>query len=285
MKLVARVPATSANLGPGYDCLGLALGLANEISIDTDAAPAVTWEGHGAAELPIDGSDMTSSAMRRTADELGFTLPGFALHGSNRIPLERGLGSSSAAAVAGVLLAAALGERDLGLADALALATAIEGHPDNAAPCLHGGFTIAGERTVRLDPSPKLRPVALVPTGVRLPTAAARAALPDAVPMADAVFNLAHASLAVVAFTSDPSLLTDALQDRLHQDARLALVPEVRLLFDRLRDAGIPVCVSGAGPTLMTFPDDGGVPDPGQGWEVLRLEVDLDGARVERSAG
>lgn len=280
MKFRVRVPATSANLGPGFDCLGIALSLHNELTFDTDAEPGVSWKGEGAGELPTDGSDMTSRSLARAAESLSIAVPPFSLAGVNAIPLERGLGSSSAAAVAGVLAAAALGGRELELSDAYALASEIEGHPDNAAPCVYGGLTIAGARAVRLDPASNLRPVALVPSAVRLLTSEARAALPDSVSMSDAVFNLAHSALAVVALTSDPSLLSEALQDRLHQDVRLALVPEVRDVFERLRSEGIPVCVSGAGPALMAFPQDVALPDLGSGWRVMPLEADLEGATV-----
>lgn len=288
MRFVARVPATSANLGPGFDCLGLALALYNEVTIDLDATPSVSWEGEGATELPTDGSDMVSRAIVHAADAAGASLPDFALHALNRIPLERGLGSSSAAAVAGIALAgaaiAATGGKGLSSDEVFEMAAAFEGHPDNAAPAVYGGFTIAdGEGAViRLDAHPTLRPVALVPKEVRLLTAKAREALSGDVSRADAVFNLRHAAAAVVAFTSDPSLLPSALADRLHQDARLELVPTVRGVFDGLVDAGVPVCVSGAGPTLMAFETEAiSVPDPGEGWEVMKLQVDTQGAVVE----
>ena len=268
MRLTVRVPATSANLGPGFDCFGLALDLCNEVTVDTDAAPGVAWEGEGASELPTDGSDLVSHVMASVAEVTGGTLPPMRLDGLNRIPLERGLGSSSAAAVAG----AAIALRILGEAatpDAVfGHAARIEGHPDNAGPAVFGGFTIAlPDGTVhRFDPHPDLHPVALVP-GDRLPTAEARRALPGDVPREDAVFNVAHAALTVEALTRDPSLLGEALQDRLHQDARLALVPAVLEVFRSLRGAGVPVCVSGAGPTLLAFPRDPlAVPD---GWRVI----------------
>ncbi|HEX7464082.1 MAG TPA: homoserine kinase, partial [Actinomycetota bacterium] len=105
MRLTARVPATSANLGPGFDCFGLALDLCNEVTVDTEAEPGISWEGEGAEELPIDGSDMVSRAMRWVAEREGQRIGPFHLHGVNRIPLERGLGSSAAAAVAGVAIA------------------------------------------------------------------------------------------------------------------------------------------------------------------------------------
>lgn len=288
MKLLARVPATSANLGPGFDCLGLALSLHNEVVLDTDAAPGVSWEGEGATELPTDGSDMVSLAMAHMARQAGLDLPPLHLHGVNRVPLERGLGSSAAAAVAGVMLAAEL--LDLGLTgeggDLHALlveATSIEGHPDNAAPAIYGGFTIAdGEAPpVRLDPHPDIRPVALIPGGVRLPTSEARRVLSQEVSLIDAVFNLRRTAQAVVAFTQDPKLLAVALEDRLHQDARLELVPVVREAFERLRSQGIPVCVSGAGPTLLAFPNpDTSLPGLGSGWRAVPLSPESDGAQV-----
>ena len=281
MRLTARIPATSANLGPGFDCFGLALDLWNEVSVDTEAETGVTWEGEGADELPTDGTDMVSRAFVHAARAGGSPLPPFALHGVNRIPLERGLGSSAAACVAGISLADR--SLDLGLEpeEILELAVEMEGHPDNAAAAIAGGFTIAfGDGVIRLDPHPSLRPVALVPD-VRLGTTEARAALADPIARVDAVFNAAHAAATVVALTSEPALLTQTLGDRLHQDARLALVPGVEGVFRDLRAAGVPVCVSGAGPTLLAFElGDVSVPDPGEGWRVLRLAVAPGGVQV-----
>ncbi|MGZ5301319.1 MAG: homoserine kinase [Actinomycetota bacterium] len=280
MKLTARVPATSANLGPGFDCFGLALDLWNEVRVDTDAEPGVTWEGEGADELATDGTDMVSKAMLHAARMGGGILPGLALHGVNRIPLERGLGSSAAACVAGISLV----DRILGLGlepeDVLDLAIEIEGHPDNAAAAIAGGFTLAfGDGVIRLDPHPDLRPVAFVPD-IRLPTGEARAALPELVSFRDAVHNAGHAAATVVALTSEPGLLTQTLGDRLHQQARLNLVPSVSVVFDQLRAADVPVCVSGAGPTLLAFElESVSLPDPGEGWQILRLAVS--GAGVE----
>ena len=203
------------------------------------------------------------------------SFPPLALRGRNRIPLERGLGSSAAACVAGISLA----DRILGLGlepeDVLDLAIEIEGHPDNAAAAIAGGFTVAfGDGVIRLDPHPDLRPVAYVPRDIRLPTGEARAALPELVSLRDAVHNAGHAAATVVALTSEPGLLTQTLGDRLHQQARLNLVPAVGALFDQLRAANVPVCVSGAGPTLLAFELDGvSLPDPGEGWSVLRPDV------------
>jgi len=275
VKLTARVPATSANLGPGFDCFGLALNLWNEVSLDTDAEPGVVWEGEGADELPSDGTDMVSMAMLHAARVGGGILPGLALHGVNRIPLERGLGSSAAACVAGISLADRILDLGLEPEDVLDLAIEIEGHPDNAAAAIAGGFTLAfGDGVIRLDPHPDLRPVAYVPTDIRLPTGEARAALPQLVSLRDAVHNAGHAAATVVALTSEPGLLTQTLGDRLHQEARLSLVPSVSAVFDQIRAAGVPVCLSGAGPTLLAFELDGvSMPDPGRGWRILRLDV------------
>ncbi len=288
MRISVRVPATSANLGPGFDCLGLALQLHNEVTVDTQAEPAVTWEGEGAEELPTDGTDMVTRAMQYVATEAGAELPKFELRSLNRIPLERGLGSSSAAVVAGVVLADVLLGTELDARQRLEAAVAVEGHPDNVAPAFSGGLVLSylsedgGWRSERLPLADGVRPDALIPLTERIPTEEARRALPAEVPFADAVFNASHAALVTVALSSSPGLLPEALRDRLHQDARLALVPPVRAVFDRLRADGVPVCVSGAGPTLLAFEQDGGpeVPDPGDGWRMLRLIPDLDGAIV-----
>jgi homoserine kinase len=283
MRLVARVPATSANLGPGFDSLALALDLCNEVTVDTEAEPGVSWEGEGAAELPTDGGDAVSRAMRQAADALVAKLPPFALSSVNRIPLERGLGSSAAAAVAGVELATVLLGRHPDPGRTLVLASLLEGHPDNVAAAIHGGLTIAfDDRAVRLDPSPDLRPAVLVPDHERLLTSVAREALPHKVTLADASFNIGRAALAVVAITERPDLLRDALQDRLHQRARLELLPSVQPAFDRVWDEGFAVCVSGAGPSLLAFEQDGRtVPDLGPGWRILRMPPRATGAEVE----
>jgi homoserine kinase len=284
MRVTVRVPATSANLGPGFDCFGLALDLANVFALETEAEPGISWEGEGASELPIDGSDMVSRAMALVAHESGRALPAHRLHAVNAIPLERGLGSSSCAAVAGVMLGAHLfdlPERS-DLSWLLRLATRLEGHPDNAAAAICGGFTLAPQEgdVVRLDPHPSLRPVLLIPDA-RLSTAEARKALASLIPRQDAVYNVSHAALMVVALTQRPDLLALAMRDRLHQDARLALVPAVRDVFEAIASTGVPVAVSGAGPTLLAFETEAvPVPDPGEGWRVLRPGVSSEGARI-----
>jgi len=282
LRLRATVPATAANLGPGFDCFGLALDLCNEVTIDTGAEPMVAWEGEGAGELPVDGSDLVARAMAQAARASGAALPPMARRGLNRIPLERGLGSSAAACVAGIVLADRLLDLRLAPDEVLDLAVEIEGHPDNAAAAIAGGLTLAfGDGTIHLTPSPELRPAILIPLEVRLATAEARDALPPEVPFADAVFNASHAAAAVVALTSEPRLLAQVLRDRLHQEARLRLVPEVEAVFQGIRKSGVPVCVSGAGPSLLAFESPGvEVVNPGPGWRVLRPGVRIIGADV-----
>lgn len=288
MKLVARVPATSANLGPGFDCLGLALGLHNEVTLEMGAPFDVEIEGEGSAELARDRSNLIYRSMQRVAESQGSELPEFSLRCINRIPLERGLGSSSAAVVAGMVLADRLTGARLSDDELLDLAVDVEGHADNVAPALRGGFTLAyddgGWRAESLPLSESIRPVVLVPLTERMPTAEARRVLPDQVAREDAVFNASRAALVVVALGGRPELLFSALDDRLHQPVRLPLVPRAHEVFSRLRGLDVPVCLSGAGPSLIAFESDGVlVPDLGDDWAVLRLAPDLRGAVVSES--
>jgi homoserine kinase len=285
VRLTARVPATSANLGPGFDALAIALDLCNEVTIETASSATVSWEGEGDSSLPRDGSDLVSAAFRSVFDDAGKEPPTVALHGVNRIPVESGLGSSAAAVVAGVALAFASLDRELE-PDAIAPFTdRFESHHDNVAATLRGALTIAyalgdGWNAARLEAHPDLRPVVLVPE-VRLSTVLAREALPSVVPLADAAFDAGRSALVVHALTVAPSLLPVALEDRLHQDARLELLPDVREVFEKLRSDGVPVCVSGAGPSLLAFETpERSVPRPGGSWRTLRLAVRSAGVEV-----
>jgi homoserine kinase len=287
MTLTVRVPATAANLGPGFDALALALDLWNEVEVDADASdPTVVVSGEGKGELPEDASNLVFRSMAFLAKEAVGSLPPFALRCTNRIPLERGLGSSAAAVVAGLVAADRLLGAGLDEDRLLEVAVDLEGHPDNVSACLRGGLVVAylsetGWRAERLDAHPALHPVLLVPEHERLPTADARRALPREVPLSDAAFNVGRASLAVLGLTKRPDLLAVALEDRLHQPRRLPLVPAARAVFERLREAGIPVCVAGAGPSLLAFESDGSaVPDPGPSWRVLRLDIASTGASI-----
>jgi homoserine kinase len=283
------VPATSANLGPGFDALALALALEDEVTAQvTDSGLRIDVTGEGAAEVPRGEDHLVMAAMMRTFDAIGCGRPpGLTLTCHNRIPHARGLGSSAAAIVAGIILARALfkGGETLDGGAVLRIAAKMEGHPDNVAACLLGGLTLAwvgpsGARAIRLEPAASVRPIVYIPTSRSL-TAQARAALPPAVPHADAAFTAARAALLVHAMTSDPRLLLEGTEDRLHQMYRSPAMPETATLVARLRDAGIPAVVSGAGPTVLALPSAGATaPDAPQGWCVRSLSVSSTGARI-----
>ncbi|RIV32677.1 homoserine kinase [Micromonospora radicis] len=284
-----RVPATSANLGPGFDALGLALGLYDDVAAEVTASGVtVSVTGEGAGDLPTDDGHLVVRAMRATFDALGGQPSGLAVECVNRIPQARGLGSSSAAIVAGVLLARALvadGER-LDPAGVLRLAAQLEGHPDNVAPCLLGGFTVAwtepaGARAVSLPVADGVRPTVLVPTERGL-TASARAALPATVPHGDAALNAGRAALLVHALTAEPALLLPATVDRLHQDYRASSMSATAAVVGELREAGVAAVVSGAGPTVLALSELPKGFEAGTDWQVLRLPADVRGAQVRR---
>ncbi|MET8089398.1 homoserine kinase [Micromonospora sp. NPDC005220] len=285
-----RTPATSANLGPGFDALGLALGLYDDVAAEVAPSGArVTVTGQGAGELPDDDRHLVVRAMRAAFDVLGAHPDGLSVECVNRIPQARGLGSSSAAIVAGVLLARALvvdGEHRLDDAGALRLAAEIEGHPDNVAPCLLGGFTVAwsepgGARAVSLPVADAVRPTVFVPAERGL-TATARAALPATVPHGDAAFTAGRAALLVHALTTDPTLLLPATVDRLHQDYRAAGMPGTFSLVSALRAAGVAAVVSGAGPTVLALSEPPAGFGVGTDWEIWQLPIDVSGARAAR---
>lgn len=293
MRITVRVPATSANLGPGFDCFGLALDLCNEVIVDTEAEPGVTWEGEGVDELPTDGTDMVSRAIVFTANRIradaAIGLPPFSLHGVNRIPLERGLGSSAAVAVAGANIANALlytssiTEGPSGPDVIVGHAVAFEGHPDNVLAAMFGGLTVSLDGGyARLVPHPSLDPLVLVPERVRVATSEAREVLSPTVDRADAVFNIGHAALAAVALTQDPDLLFSALRDRLHEEARALLMPESADLLEHLRGREIAACLSGAGPSILAFPTEGqSVADLPRGWRSISPGVNGGGSAME----
>ena len=300
-----RVPATSANLGPGFDSAGLALGLHDDVVVSAVASGLeVVVEGEGAGGLPLDERHLVVRALRAAFDRLGGQPPGLALRCTNRIPHARGLGSSSAAIVAAVVAARALvaagaevpDEQVLDEQGALDLADQLEGHPDNVAACLRGGVTFAWTQdqqaqAVRLDASADLAPVAFVPA-TTASTAEVRGLLPATVPYADAVFNASRAALLPHALTTAPELLMAATQDRLHQGYRAPAMPATAALVAELREQGVPAVVSGAGPTVLaltTQAQRAAVSGPArEGWTVLRLDVEPRGAHVlspERGTG
>ncbi|HSZ42620.1 MAG TPA: homoserine kinase [Trebonia sp.] len=261
------MPATSANLGPGFDALGLALTLHDEVEARVTASGLdIEVSGEGAADV-ADAREkhLIVRAMRAAFDELGGGQPpGIALRCVNRIPHGRGLGSSAAAIVAGVLAARALGGVSVAADDALPLANHLEGHPDNVAPCLYGGLTVAWTidgpgtvaRAVRLDPLAAVKPVVII-APAPVSTEVARGLLPRSVPHRDAARNAGRAALLIAALTRRPEALLDATEDRLHQDYRAPAMPATHDLVARLRAAGVPAVVSGAGPSVLAFLDSG----------------------------
>jgi homoserine kinase len=286
------VPATSANLGPGFDALGLALTLHDEVSARTmPGGLTIDVDGEGSDGVPRDESHLVVRAMRRGFDALGGQPDGLQLRCVNRIPHGRGLGSSAAAIVAGLVLARGLvdgGDRALPDAELLALAAEIEGHPDNVAPCLLGGCTVAwtaGGRSeaLRLDVADSLRPVVLVPP-FEASTEQARGLLPATVPHADAAANAARAALLVAGLTSAPRVLFAATEDRLHQPYRAPAMPASAELVARLRAQGLAAVISGAGPTVLVLARDQveaervTAPD---GWRRLELGVERRRVRVD----
>jgi homoserine kinase len=249
--VVVRAPASSANLGAGFDCLGLALDLWNTV----EATPGRL--------APDDTSNLILRAARATYDQLGAAYPGFELRCENRVTFSRGLGSSAAAIVCGVLLANQCLGTPLDSASLLSLATRLEGHPDNVAPCLLGGVRVAlltddgGVLQAHVPLGMPLCAVCFVPD-LHVPTAHARGLLPVSVSLADAVFNVGRASLLVAALASGQSqLLAEATRDRLHQPYRLPLFPAGAALLDSALHAGaLAAFVSGAGPTVMSLVGD-----------------------------
>ena len=285
------VPATSANLGPGFDSLGLALSLRDELEAEVLAdGLVVDVEGAGADGVPRDESHLVVRAMRAAFDLMGTQPPGLRLTCRNAIPHARGLGSSSAAIVAGVVLARGLvaGGQLLASDEALFdLAADLEGHPDNVAPAFYGGFVISGREddrwyAVRVGVDPRITAVVFVPpTGVE--TRIARGLLPASVPHADAAANAGRAALLVAALTGQPEHLLAGTRDWLHQEQREPAMPQTLALVRRLRGDGIPAVVSGAGPTVLAFGTHDSAallercPD---GWACHDLAIESSGARL-----
>lgn len=270
--IAVEVPATSANLGPGFDSLGLALSLHDRLEARfTDGSDVVVEViGEGAGTVPVDAGNLVAEVVRTglvAFDESGeLTRRGLALRCVNAVPHSRGLGSSAAAIVGGLLLAAHLAgvADEVSPAQLVALATRLEGHPDNVAACALGGATIAwmqgadiGEvgRATRYEVLPEITTVLVVPDG-RASTRHARGALPDVVAHADAAFNVARGALLVRALSADPGLLFEATDDRLHQRQRRSVYPQSMAVVEALRGQGIPAAISGAGPSVIAFAVD-----------------------------
>lgn len=283
-----RVPATSANLGPGFDTLGLALGVWDEVEVRTLAGPTrVRVRGEGAGTVGEGEDHLVVRALRAGLDAAGGAQVGLELVCDNRIPHGRGLGSSAAAVVAGLVAARGLLGGFLDDDTVLRLATDLEGHPDNAAAALLGGATVAWTdgsraRAERIELDPALTVTVLVPEG-RMLTRRARAVLPDTVPHRAAAANVSRTALLVLALQGRPELLLTGTEDRLHQDYRADVMPATLGLVRALRARGLPAVVSGAGPSVLVL---GALDDVtraavvGEGWHVSSPPVATAGATL-----
>ena len=285
-QVTVRAPATSANLGPGFDTLGLALGLHNEfeVALRDDDLLTVRCEGEGANGVPLDDNHLVVRAMREACERAGEKLPGLDLSCVNRVPHARGLGSSSSAIVGGIAAAAALmgrtgpdggPDRDW----IYQIAADMEGHPDNVAPCVFGGYTIAYRENGRwgvlsLPVDERILPVLCVP-GWTMSTERARGLLPETVDHGDASFNAGRAALMTAAVCGHPEALYEATRDRLHEAFRApAMPPTLELVHDLREHARLPAVVSGAGPTVLVLcSTTTGAADP-RSPEIIR-QIDL----------
>lgn len=301
LELRLRVPATSANLGPGYDCMGVALDW--EDIIDVHAAPrenpevarlSVEVTGQGAGTLPTDASHLVIALVERILAERGYALPDIQVRAHNTIPHSRGMGSSAAAVTTAVVTASHLLPEGLSAEEQLQIGSRIEGHPDNYAPALRGGVALSWEdegrfATVPLQAHPELRTVLAVPD-FEQSTEAARDLLPAEIPHQDAARNSARSALLVHALTTDPTVLKQATEDALHQEYRRSAFPASMELVDRLRAAGHAAVISGAGPSVLVLAsgDDaaqaaaGLISElPGETWSPAILSISSTGATVE----
>jgi homoserine kinase len=292
-----RVPATTANLGPGFDTLGLALSVYDELDVTAraDAALVVEVHGVGEGELATDASNLVVRAIRHVFDSVGETMPGLTIIAHNAIPQSRGMGSSAAAIVAGIMAAKGLldGIVDLDSARLLRLAAEMEGHPDNVAPALFGGLTIAwvedgAPQFKKLSVHRGVSPVVFVPAQV-MSTSLARSLQPESVPHEDAVFNVSRSALLIVALIQSPELLLAATEDKLHQSSRASAMPGASSLVTLLRSHGFAAVISGAGPSVLVLCSDPAQRlaaadlverEAGAPWQPYLLAVDVKGATV-----
>jgi homoserine kinase len=304
-----RVPASSANIGPGFDSIGLALGIWDEYVVTVSAEPtlSIDVEGEGAGELPCDGRHLVHRAMLEAWEQLGVRPPeGLHLSCRNAVPQGRGLGSSATSIVAGVVAAqglcdiSTLGDRaddSFDRAFTNNLAAAMEGHPDNSSASIFGGMTLSWAddldpgviHSVQLEVVGDVIPLVFVPAA-QLATAIARAALPQQVPLRVAALNSARVGLLVEAVTRHPELLLAATRDWLHQEQRRASFPDSMALLDALRGKGHAAVISGAGPsvlvltTLAQLEDARALADQSV-WRVLEPGMPVTGASLERLSG
>jgi homoserine kinase len=262
-RVLAKVPASTANLGPGFDALGMALSLYSwiEMAEADDGRDRIELFGKELTGLPAGGDNLIWQAAKRVFDEAGAPMPALHIALYTDIPLARGLGSSANAIVGGLAAANALIGSPLPAARLLEIASSLEGHPDNVAACLFGGIVAAswdGARAehVRIEPPPNLEVLVAIPD-FTLRTERARHALPDTYSRADAVFNIGRSSLLVAALAAGRlDLLKFAMQDRLHQPYRAALIPGMaKILAEAPEHGALGAALSGAGPTMLAFVD------------------------------
>ncbi|PRX30392.1 homoserine kinase [Orenia metallireducens] len=254
-----EVPATTANLGPGFDTLGMSLELYNEVEVaEIEEGLEIEVVGYGSDELTTDKSNLIYQSMERVFTKVGYSPQGLKIKLKNRIPLARGLGSSAAAIVGGLVAANKLAGEKLSIDQLVDLATEIEGHPDNVAPALLGGVvisTVKGSKVVykKLAVPAKLKTVVCIPD-YQLSTAKAREVLPAEVSFKDAVFNLSHTGLLLTGLlTEDYTLIKEALDDKLHQPYRQDLVPGLAEILKEVKSDALGVTISGSGPTVIAF--------------------------------
>ncbi len=295
-KVSVKVPATSANLGPGFDTLGMALSFYDELEVEAVAGSGAFVEviGEGAGEVPTDESNLVVRSIAYVFDQAGVPMPGLKLKAHNIIPHGRGMGSSGAAVVSGIVAAKGLleGVVDFTSERLLQLATDLEGHPDNVAPALFGGLTIAwedakGPHHKKLIVHRGVSPLELVPN-FKMSTAHARALQPESVPHEDAVFNVSRSALLVAALTQSPELLMAATEDRLHQGYRSEAMPEAGKVIELMRANNHAAVVSGAGPSVLVLASDPAermeaaklAAENFPQWRALVLAVDFKGATV-----
>jgi len=295
--VTVKVPATTANLGPGFDTLGLALSLYDILTVSVRPEPGATVQvtGVGEGEVPTDESNLVVRAIAHTFTAVGQQMPGLNLVAHNSIPHGRGLGSSGAAIVSGIMAAKGLlaGIVDIDSGMLLSLATELEGHPDNVAPALFGGLTIAwttddGPQHKKLIVHRGVSPLIAVPQGT-MSTELARSLRPLSVPHADAIFNVSRSALLIAALIQSPELLLAATEDRLHQSYRASAMPDTDALITELRAEGHAAVVSGAGPSILVLCSDPAErlvaaelveQHVGTPWQPLLLAVDFKGATV-----
>ncbi len=287
-------PATSANLGPGFDSLGLALDLCDDIELEAEfggpeRALTVDVEGSGANQVPCDERHLVARTVRESLDELGTKPSSLRLRCRNTVPHGRGLGSSAAAIVAGVAAARAIAGEPQDMPLMLDQVARLEGHPDNVAASLLGGLTIAWYdastfRATRVDVHPDIVPVVCIPP-TEVSTRAARRLLPAEVSHRDAAGNAARAALLVEACSRRPELMFDATEDKLHQSHREPAMPETIALVRSLRESGMAAVVSGAGPSVLVLGAPASlesVRDHAGAWDVRTLPVRRNGVLVQR---